>query len=107
MGIVTDSGDPSTSSGQVAPQNVYAMHKLVRSEQELESIYNEHRGNYKALKEALIEDLDKYLTPMRAKYEELKSDSSIVDDVLARGKQETRAISEAKMEQVRRVIGVA
>ncbi len=107
MGIVTDSGDPSTNSGQVAPQNVYAIHKLMRSENELETIYTEHVGNYKALKEMLIEDLDRYLAPMRAKYEELKQDSSIVDEVLEAGKREARAVSEAKMEQVRKAIGVA
>ncbi|MFA5942162.1 MAG: tryptophan--tRNA ligase [Candidatus Paceibacterota bacterium] len=107
MGIVTDSGDPSTSSGQVAPKNVYAIHKLVRSENELETIYQENRGNYKMLKEMLIEDLDRYLTPMRTKYEELEEDSCIVEDILAEGKREARAVSEAKMEQVRRAIGVA
>lgn len=100
MGIVTD------SSGE-RPRNVYAIHKLVRSEKELETIYTEHAGNYKMLKELLIEDLDRYLAPLRAKHEALKEDSGIVEEVLARGKQEARAISEAKMEQVRRAIGVA
>lgn len=108
MSIVTDSS-PSTDSGQVGhrPQNVYAMHKLVRSERELDVLYTEHAGNYKMLKELLIEDLDRYLAPLRAKYEDLKEDSGIVEDVLARGKREARAISEAKMEQVRRAIGVS
>ncbi|MFZ2984120.1 MAG: tryptophan--tRNA ligase, partial [Minisyncoccia bacterium] len=64
MSIVTDS-----NGGR--PENVYAIHKLVRSEQELEAIYAEHAGSYKMLKELLIEDLDRYLAPMRAKYEEL------------------------------------
>ena len=86
---------------------MYEIHKLVRSEQELETIYNEHRGNYKVLKELLIEDLDRYLAPMRATYEELQQDAGLVNDVLARGKQEARAISEQKMEQVRKAIGVA
>jgi len=107
MSIVTDSGDPSANSGQAAPKNVYAIHKLVRSENELEALYEEHRGNYKMLKELLIEDLDRYLAPMRAKYEELKNDSGIVEEVLAKGKQEASAISEAKMEEVRRAIGVS
>ena len=44
---------------------------------------------------------------MRTKYEELKQNSAIVYEVLARGKQEARAVSEAKMEQVRRAVGVA
>lgn len=100
MSIVTD------SSGE-RPTNVYAIHKLVRSESELKKIYDEHQGNYKMLKELLIEDLDRYLAPLRAKYEELKEDSAIVEEVLARGKSEARAISEAKMEQVRRAIGVS
>jgi hypothetical protein len=43
---------------------------------------------------------------MRAKYEQLKNDSGIVDEVLLAGKHEARAISEQKMEQVRRAIGV-
>ena len=100
MSIVTD------SSGE-RPENVYAIHKLVRSERELGEMYGEHRGNYKMLKELLIEDLDRYLAPMRAKYESLTEDPSIVEEVLTKGKREARAVSEAKMEQVRRAIGVA
>jgi tryptophanyl-tRNA synthetase len=99
MSIVTD------SSGE-RPENVFAIHKLVRSEQELEQMYAEHRGNYKMLKEKLIEDLDRYLAPMRAQYEELQSDSSIVEEILEKGKREARAISEEKMERVRKAIGV-
>lgn len=100
MSIVTD------SSGE-RPENVYAIHKLVKSELELEKMYDEHRGNYKMLKELLIEDLDRYLALMRAKYEELQNDSDIVDDVLTKGAREARAMSEAKMALVRRAIGVA
>lgn len=100
MSIVTD------SSGE-RPANVYAIHKLVRSESELNTIYGSNSGNYKALKETLIEDLDRYLAPMRAKYEDLKADPSIVEQVLSEGKREARAISEAKMEEVRKAIGVS
>lgn len=100
MGIVTDS-----SGGR--PENVYAIHKLVRDEKELDTIYAENAGSYKMLKEMLIEDLNRYLLPIRMKYEELQRDPGIVEDVLKRGKQEARAVSEAKMEQVRKAIGVA
>lgn len=99
MGIVTD------STGE-RPENVYAIHKLVKSESELAPLYAEHAGKYKALKEALIEDLDRYLAPMRTKYEELQANPGIVDEVLAAGKIEARAVSEAKMEVVRKAIGV-
>jgi tryptophanyl-tRNA synthetase len=99
MSIVTD------SSGE-RPENVYQIHRLVRSEEELTSLYSEHRGNYKALKETLIEDLDRYFAPIRAKYEDLMNNPGIVEEVLTKGKQEARAISEAKMERVREAIGV-
>ncbi len=100
MSIVTD------SSGE-RPENVYRIHQLFRSEVNLNPLYEEHHGNYKALKEILIEDLDRYLAPMRTKYEELQKDSSIVEEVLEAGKREARFVSEGKMEQVRRAIGVA
>jgi tryptophanyl-tRNA synthetase len=100
MSIVTDSGG-------TRPENVYAIHKLVRSEGELQRMYAEHAGNYKMLKELLIEDLDRILAPMRATYESLKDDPSIVEDILARGKSEARAVSGAKMEHVRAAIGVS
>ncbi|MFA5996846.1 MAG: tryptophan--tRNA ligase, partial [Candidatus Paceibacterota bacterium] len=99
MSIVTD------SSGN-RPENVYRLHRLFRSEQTLNPLYEEHQGNYKALKETLIEDLDRYLAPIRTKYEALRDDPAIIDDILTRGKIEARAVSEAKMEQVRRAIGV-
>lgn len=100
MSIVTD------SSGD-RPENVYQIHRLFRSDVNLKALYDEHRGNYKALKETLIEDLDRYLAPMRAKYEELKENPDIVEEVLEAGKCEARAVSETKMEQVRKAIGVA
>ncbi len=100
MSIVTD------SSGD-RPENVYAIHKLVRSENELESFYTEHRGNYKALKEKLAEDLNRYFAPIRAKYAEIERNPSIVDEVLEEGKLAARSVAEAKMEQVRKAIGVS
>ena len=65
MAIVTD------SSGE-RPENVYAIHKLFKEESELEKLYEENTGNYKILKEALIEDIDVYITPFRNKREELE-----------------------------------
>ena len=99
MGIVTD------SSGE-RPENVYQIHRLVRTEEELKPIYEEHRGKYKELKEILIEDLDRLLGPLRAKYEDLIVDTASIDEVLKQGRDEARATSEAKMKEVRKAIGV-
>jgi tryptophanyl-tRNA synthetase len=100
MGIVTDSGSDR-------PENVYAIHKLVKSERELDALYEEHKGKYKALKEALVEDLDAFIAPMRARYHELASDPRTVADVLEKGGQLARERANAKIETVRRAIGVA
>lgn len=100
MGIVTD------SSGD-RPENVYAIHRLIKSEAELAPLYEEHAGKYKALKEALIEDLDAFIAPMRERYEELSKDTEYVDSVLEKGGEAAKAAANAKMETVRAVIGVA
>lgn len=99
MSIVTDStGD--------RPENVYAIHKLVRSENELSLIYEKNKGKYKILKEILLEDINTYFATIRARYETLKKDTDIVDDVLAKGKREAIAITDKKMEYVKRTIGM-
>mgnify|MGYP001581280341 FL=1 len=100
MGIVTD------SSGD-RPENVYAIHRLVKSEAELAPLYEEHAGKYKALKEALIEDLDTFIAPMRTRYEELSKDPARVADILAKGGELAQERAYAKMAQVRQRIGVA
>ena len=99
MGIVTD------SSGDL-PENVYAIHNLIKTEGDLALLYDEHKGKYKALKEALIEDLDAFIAPMREKYLELKSNPSEIEKALAAGAEKAREKTEAKIEAVRRAIGV-
>jgi tryptophanyl-tRNA synthetase len=88
------------------PENLYNIHRLIRDEGELDGPYGTG-GNFKGLKEMLIEDLDRYLAPMRAKYEELANDPSIVETVLHEGREAARAVAEAKMLEVRKAIGVA
>lgn len=114
MSIVTDSGvsrevmSGNTGLDEVSfARNLFAIHSLVRSKNELKNLYLENQNNYKVLKEMLIEDLDRYLAPIRMKYEELADNSDIVDEVLIKGKREARAVSEAKMEAIRSAIGVS
>ena len=100
MGIVTD------SSGD-RPENVYAIHRLLKSEAELASLYEGHKGKYKDLKEALIEDLDTFIAPMRERYNKLMKDPSAVLKALEVGKEKAREVTEAKMKLVRKAIGVS
>ncbi len=99
MGIVTDSGGDR-------PENVYAIHKLIRSEDELAPIYEENKGKYKILKETLIEDLKKFIGPMRERREQLASDPEYVLEVLKEGGERARAKAQKKMDEVREAIGV-
>ncbi len=97
MGIVTD------SSGD-RPENVYQIHKLFKPESELASLYETSKGSYKALKEALIEDIDAFAAPLRETYESI-SDSDI-DRILEEGSAKAKTIASAKMADVRQKVGV-
>lgn len=99
MGIVTD------SDGDV-PTNVYAIHKLVKSAEELAPLYEEHRGRYKTLKDTLVDDLDAFITPMRARYLELAKNPAKVSKFLERGGVQARKKAEEKIAQVRKAVGV-
>ncbi len=99
MGIVTD------SSGN-RPENVYAIHKLLRTEAELELLYAEHAGKYKALKEALAKDLQDFIRPLREKYLALQANPEEVYAVLRRGAETVRVKVEAKQMQFKKAVGL-
>src|SRR3989338_6166920 len=100
MSIVTDSGEG-------IPKNVYAIHKLFRPEAELKKIYNEKKGKYQELKQILIEDIEKFVTPMREKRKKLEKDIPGALAILKEGAKKAKAIASKKMDEVRRKIGVS
>lgn len=100
MAIVTD------SSGGV-PKNVYAIHKLFRSEDELKKIYKEKEGKYKELKEILIEDIEKFIAPLREKRKEFAKNIPKALEILKTGSAKAKIIASKKMEEIREKIGVA
>jgi tryptophanyl-tRNA synthetase len=97
MGIVTD------SSGD-RPANVYAIHKLLKTEAELAPLYEEHKGKYKHLKDALAEDLDALIAPMREKRAAISDED--VKAILVDGATRARAQSQKKMQEIRTKIGL-
>lgn len=99
MGIVTD------SSGE-RPENVHAIHMLLKSEGELAPLYEANRGSYKILKEVLIEDLDAFIAPMRERRERYANDPEEVKRILVEGGKHAKEIAGAKMKAVRERIGV-
>ncbi len=99
MSIVTD------SSGE-RPANVYAIHKLFKADAELETLYSANKGNYKALKEALIEEIEAFVAPMRERRENYAKDLDSVKKVLEEGSEKAREMAEKKMTAVREKVGV-
>ena len=97
MSIVTD------STGE-RPENVYNIHRLFRSEAELSSLYSENAGKYKALKDALVEDIEALVAPMREKRASLSDED--VKKVLKDGAERAREQAEKKMTDVRKKVGV-
>jgi tryptophanyl-tRNA synthetase len=98
MSIVTDSNSD-------IPENVFAIHKLLKSESELASLYAEHKGKYKNLKDALTEDLEAFIAPMREK--RISITDSDVKTILIDGSIRARERASKKMIDVRQKIGVS
>jgi tryptophanyl-tRNA synthetase len=98
MGIVTD------SYGE-RPENVYAIHKIFKSETELEKLYTEKAGKYKDLKEALLEDIEELVAPMREVRNSISN--SDVKNVLKDGAKRAKQEAERKMSDVRKKVGIS
>lgn len=97
MGIVTDSaGD--------RPENVYAIHRLLKSAEELDPIYDAHKGRYGDLKKILAADLEELIAPMRVKRDSISEDD--VKAVLADGVARAKAVSNQTLIRVRQAIGI-
>ncbi|MCA9365462.1 tryptophan--tRNA ligase [Candidatus Kaiserbacteria bacterium] len=98
MSIVTDSEGDN-------PENVYAIHRLIKTAEELLPVYEEHKGRYGDLKKILVNDLEEIIAPMREKREQISEDD--VKNILADGAKRAKVISNVTMERVRKMIGVS
>jgi len=97
MSIVTDSeGD--------RPEHVYAIHQLFKSAEELEPLYETHKGRYGDLKKALLADIEAFIEPMRAKRDSISDED--VRAVLTDGAARAKNISNQTLMRVRDAIGI-
>ncbi|MEK7106678.1 MAG: tryptophan--tRNA ligase [Patescibacteria group bacterium] len=97
MGILTDSKGES-------PENVYAIHRLVKDETEIASLYKANKGKYKVVKDALASDIEALVAPMRERRESI-SDADVAN-ILKDGAERARERAESKMKAVRQKVGV-
>jgi len=97
MSIVTD------SAGE-RPENVYAIHRSFKSQVELMQLYDANKGSYKTLKEALIEDIEAVVAPMRSKRDSISDADAI--QIIEEGSARAREVASKKMATARKAVGV-
>jgi tryptophanyl-tRNA synthetase len=108
MGIVTDSkgvDEPKNAD----EDNIFKLHKLFMNDDELFNLrerYEKGGMSYKESKEILIENIEKFMAPLREKREQLSGDLDYVLDVLKDGGKRAKMKAEKKMDDVRSAIGV-
>ncbi|MCB0346097.1 MAG: tryptophan--tRNA ligase [Bdellovibrionales bacterium] len=108
MKIVTDSKsvedekDPDTC-------NVFTLYKFFASQQEQAALAEKYRAGgmgYGEAKQALFESIEREISPMRDKYNDLMSRPDDLRDVLADGARRAREIAGVTMASVREAVGV-
>ena len=105
---------PTDSKGVDEPKNpeednVYKLHKLFSSGDELLDIkerYEKGGMGYKESKEILIENIEKTLSPFRESRKRFESDKDFVLDLLKEGGLRAKEKASKKMDKVREAIGV-
>jgi len=100
MSIVTD------SSGGI-PKNVYAIHNLLRPASELLPLYESKAGKYKELKDLLVEDLEKFIAPMRERRKKLEKSIPKVVKILKEGGLKAKKTASKKMIEIKKKVGVS
>ena len=90
--------------------NIFALHKLFISGPELEELRSRYTNGgigYKESKEILIENIDKFIAPLREKREMIAQDKDMVIDVLKVGGEKARHIADKKLAEAKEKVGVA
>lgn len=108
MAIPTDS-KPMSESRNADEENVYKLHKLFASQEDLYILkerYAKGEIGHKESKEILIKNIDTFISPLREKRAQIASDTEYVLDVLREGGKRAKAKAEKKMDAVREAIGV-
>jgi tryptophanyl-tRNA synthetase len=108
MSIVTDS---STVADPKDPDrcNVFALYSLFATEAEKTALAARYRAGgmgYGEAKQFLLEKIDSYFAPARARRKELAGNPTYVEDVLKKGAKRARAEAQETMRLVREATGI-
>ena len=107
---VTDTGNEirfSNEPEKAGVNNLLGIYKVItgKTEAEVEKDFVMARG-YGDLKATVAEVVIEELTPIRERYDELMQDMTELDRLIARGAEQARAVSEPKMDEIKRRVGL-
>jgi tryptophanyl-tRNA synthetase len=108
MGIVTDSARPEDKKNP-DENNIYQIHKLflnAEEDQTLRKKFEDGGYGYKEAKEALLEAILTFTTPMREKYEHYRTHREEVVKILEDGAVRAKAKAKETMKEVRKQTGL-
>ena len=108
MSIVTDSS-PVDAPKDPANSTIFKLYSLMASKNEIADMRDRFlKGGtgYSDFKKQLFEKLWEYFAPMRKRREEILSDKSYIEDVLARGAKRANEIADQVMQRVRAAVGL-
>jgi tryptophanyl-tRNA synthetase len=108
MSIVTDSKSPEEAKNP-EEDNIFALHKLFSTDQleDIEKRYKEGGMGYKESKEILVENVKKFIAPLRERRKELEKDRDSIIKMLKENGKNMRERAEKKMQSVREKVGVS
>lgn len=109
MRAKTDEGPKEKNSPKSEEiQNLFLLLKLVSDKQivqQFEDAYNDCSIRYGDLKKQLFEDMDKFLTPLRQRIQEISSDKEYLNKVIKIGEEKARESARKTINEVRQIIG--
>ncbi len=108
MSIVTDS-TPVDAPKDPATSIIFKLYSLVASEDEIAQMRDQFLkggAGYGDFKKLLFEKLWEYFAPMRKRREEILSDKSYIDNVLAQGAKRANEVADQIMQRLRLAVGL-
>ncbi len=108
MSIVTDSKTPAEPKNP-DECNIFALHKLFLTDEELANLrerYEKGGIGYKESKDMLVEEVIKFITPMRDKRKEYEDNPEKVLEILHTGGQKIRKLTQKTINNIRTLVGV-
>lgn len=108
MRIVTNSQSVEEPKNPDTCQ-IFALYKLFATAEEQADLAARYRAGgmgWGEAKEALFQAINRELSPLRTRYEEIISDPPVLDRILAQGAEKARAIAGRTVGRLRKAIGI-